>query len=239
MSETPAKHKYHWLPNALTVSRMLLIPVLVWAMLIPFSDSLLGRDFFDPDLGGTTPLLWATFLAFGLFLFCIVTDFLDGYLARKWKITSDFGRMLDPIADKLLVAASLISICIILSGTWLVLIPALIIIGRDIFVSGIREHAANSNIILSPTKLAKWKTACEMLAILVFLIYLLFQDTNSFGGGWVLYPPLSETMPLSPGGPVYYAFLALLWLAAILSAYTGYHYFRSAMRQTNPITEFD
>jgi len=239
VSETPAKHKYHWLPNALTVSRMLLIPVLVWAMYYPHSDYAARLSFDMSAQSRVSSLQWMSWLALGLFLFCMITDFLDGYFARKWKITSDFGRMLDPIADKLLVAASLITVCLITDGSFLVLIPALIIIGRDVFVSGIREHAANSNLILSPTKLAKWKTACEMLAILIFIISLVFPVVeSSFAGGWVMYPPLGD--PLTrPVGYLYYAFLSLLWLAAILSAYTGYHYFRSAMRQTSPVTEFD
>ena len=189
---------------------------------------------------GTSDFQWMSWLALGLFVFCMLTDFLDGYFARKWNITSDFGRMLDPIADKLLVAASLIAICLITDGSFLVLIPVLAIISRDIFVSGIREHAANSNLILSPTKLAKWKTACEMLAILIFIFSLVFPIVRQdFGnGGWVMYPPISGSAA-QQADYLYFGFLAFLWLAAVLSAYTGYHYFRSAMRQSSPITEFD
>lgn len=156
----------------------------------------------------------------------MITDFLDGYIARKLNLVSNFGRMLDPIADKLLVAACLITICIVNFGAAIILIPSLIIIGRDIFVSGIREHAANSNIVLSPTKLAKWKTACEMLAILLFLTLQLGINQKAHSQtSWVLPPP--NTSPVDMLG---YASLALLWLAAILSAYTGFHYFRSALK---------
>ena len=242
MSETTPRHKYHWLPNALTVSRILLIPVLVWAMLHSFSNRYSIETSFQALQSGDSlyklPPNWVAIFALTLFIFCMITDFLDGYFARKWNIISDFGRMLDPIADKLLVAACLISICVLLSGLSMILIPALIIIGRDIFVSGIREHAANSRIILSPTKLAKWKTACEMLAILIFLISLLTPINSPIGESWVMYPPLGNT-PLSVGNLAYNFFIGVLWLAAILSAYTGFHYFRSAMRQNNPITEFD
>lgn len=203
MSDAPAsKHKFHWLPNALTVSRMLLIPVLVWGLILPHRAE-----------GQITNAI--SIMVFGIFVLCMVTDFLDGYFARKWQVTSPFGRMLDPIADKLLVASCLICITILHAGMAAILIPAFVIIGRDIFVSGIREHAANSNIILSPTKLAKWKTACEMVAILFYLIAL--------------------AIPLQVFGPnkfFYNGFLALIWLAALLSAYTGFHYFRSAMRKT-------
>lgn len=170
-----------------------------------------------------------------LFAGCMFTDWLDGYLARRWKVTSDFGRMLDPIADKLLVAACLIAIVIVSYGAPIVLAPALIIIGRDIFVSGIREHAANANIILSPTKLAKWKTACEMFAILLFLFAMVIFKSGVEPGPIVNPMNASEEHEFMIAEAIYgaldLAFLAVLWLAAILSAYTGFHYFRSAMRK--------
>lgn len=189
-----AEHPLHWLPNALTVSRIILIPVLVWAILHIDSYS------------------FALPLALAIFIGSMLTDFLDGYFARKWQVTSDFGRMLDPIADKLLVAAGLIALCLVQDGHWMFVIPSLIIIGRDISVSGIREHAANSQIILAPTQLAKWKTTCEMLSILVILVA--YGITAS-----------ELRAAIAHGG------IAILWLAAILSAYTGLHYFRSAMRK--------
>ena len=195
----PARHKLHWLPNALTVSRIVMIPVLVWQFLAPV-------DAISPDvmsMGGA--------IVFLVFAFCMFTDWLDGFLARKWKVVSPFGRMLDPIADKLLVASCLICICILNAGAFIFVLPAFVIIGRDIFVSGIREHAANAGIVLSPTKLAKWKTAFEMLAILLYI--------------------LSHVVPRAHYEAINTASIALLWLAAILSAYTGFHYFRSAMRK--------
>ncbi len=187
------QHPLHWLPNALTIGRIIFIPVLVWAIL--------NKDIYSIALP----------LAITIFIGSMLTDFLDGYFARKWQVTSDFGRMLDPIADKLLVAAGLIALCLVQDGHWLFVIPSLVIIGRDISVSGIREHAANAQIILAPTKLAKWKTACEMLSILVIL--LAYSLTSS-----------GLRAAIAHGG------IAILWLAAILSAYTGFHYFRSAMR---------
>lgn len=232
MSEPQAeRHKLHWLPNALTVSRILLIPVLVWGILMPQHSYSIGMDV---DL-----VIYLIPLV--IFIYCMLTDFFDGLLARKLNIASDFGRMLDPIADKLLVAASLIAIMIIARGNAMVIIPSLMIIGRDIFVSGIREHAANSNIILSPTKLAKWKTTFEMIAILLFLCIFVFKlDLTLPDSGWVMYPPISNSSDFgahsltgfqSPNRYLGTAFLATLWLAAILSAYTGLHYFRSAMRK--------
>ena len=198
-----------WLPNALTVGRILCLPLLVWLIA--------GKSVATPE--GVALVKWAVVL----FVICGVTDFLDGFLARRWNLVSDFGRMLDPIADKLLVAASLIAINIAAASShgvlWQVLIPSLVIIGRDILVSGIREHAANANIILSPTKLAKWKTAFEMLAILLFLLAM----TNMSGNA-----PAND----GAGQPPYLAMVAdiILWIAAILSAYTGFHYFRGALK---------
>jgi len=100
-----------------------------------------------------------------------ITDYFDGYWARKWNVTSDFGRMIDPIADKLLVAGSLIAICVAINGMWQFMVPALAIIGRDILVSGAREHAALKSRVMPPTKLAKWKTASEMFAIALIIFY--------------------------------------------------------------------
>lgn len=215
---TAERHKLYWLPNALTVSRILLIPVLVWGIIWPFKMAAEGMQV-------SSIVLWSIL---GLFALCMFTDFLDGYWARKWHLTSDFGRMLDPIADKLLVAACLISICITNQGALLITVPALIIIGRDVFVSGIREHAANSNIILSPTKLAKWKTMFEMLAILFYLLAVaLASRLYNIEGSLDSY---ADSYSLAPHGMFLTLFIATLWLAAILSAYTGFHYFRSAMR---------
>lgn len=206
-----ARHALHWLPNALTVSRILLIPVLVWAML-GMQEAMRDQD---TSLQSNFALA-----ALGIFIYSMASDFFDGYFARKFQLSSDFGRMLDPIADKLLVAASLIVICIISQGSLFFIVPSLIIIGRDIFVSGIREHAGNSGIILSPTKLAKWKTTFEMIAIALFILTFAMD----------YYSPDDEVDSLQFVEYVFFSFQGTLWLAAILSAYTGFHYFRSAMK---------
>jgi len=200
MTET-SRHKLYWLPNALTLGRIAAVPLLMWSILA------VG--------GNIDSLINAPTLLLLLFVLCAVTDFLDGYLARKWALVSAFGRMLDPIADKLLVAGCLIALNISFGPVWYVLIPSVAIIFRDIFISGTREHAANAGIILSPTQLAKWKTAAEMLAILLFLVGI---STRS-------------VMPISANiGDISIlaskAGIALLWLAAILSVYTGRHYVR-------------
>ena len=200
MTET-SRHRLHWLPNALTLGRIAAVPLLMWSILAVS--------------GNMDSLVNAPILLLLLFVLCAVTDFLDGYLARKWELVSAFGRMLDPIADKLLVAGCLIALNISFGPVWYVLIPSVAIIFRDIFISGTREHAANAGIILSPTQLAKWKTAAEMLAILLFLVGI---STRS-------------VMPISANiGDISIlaskAGIALLWLAAILSVYTGRHYVR-------------
>ena len=204
MTETP-RHKLYWLPNALTLGRIAAVPLLMWSI-IAVGDNM-------------NSLVNAPILLLLLFILCAVTDFLDGYLARRWELVSAFGRMLDPIADKLLVAGCLIALNISFGPVWYVLIPSIAIIFRDIFISGTREHAANAGIILSPTTLAKWKTAAEMLAILFFLIGI---STRS-------------VMPISANiGDISIiaskAGIALLWLAATLSVYTGWHYIRETFR---------
>lgn len=204
-----SQHPLYWLPNALTVGRILLIPILVWTIIAhPVSTP-----------AGVALLKWSV----GIFVFCALTDFFDGWFARRYDLTSDFGRMLDPIADKLLVAGCLIAINLAATMShgimWQVLIPSLIIIGRDILVSGVREHAALSSRVMPPTKLAKWKTAFELLAILLFFIAMSRMSGNAPTGEGGARPPV---FAIAAG--------ACLWLAAILSAYTGTLYFRAGLK---------
>lgn len=201
----PDRHRFAGLPNLLTTARIISIPFLVWGILTVANS---GSGF----LGRTSVVL-------GLFAFAAITDFLDGFLARRWNVTSDYGRMIDPIADKLLVAGCLIALCIVTNGSWFFLVPALSIIGRDILVSGAREHAANQNIVLPPTQLAKWKTACEMLAIAALIGW---QSMRA----WL---PIDSIIPKTVE-VLLYAGLGALWLAAVLSVYTGTLYFRAAIK---------
>ena len=176
------------LPNLLTYFRIALVPAVVACFYIP------------GDAGH-----WAA-----LFLFIVagLTDFFDGYLARAWEQQSNLGRMLDPIADKLLVAVVLIAL------TWQDVIAgfslwaAIIILCREILVSGLREFLAELRVSVPVTQLAKWKTAIQMVA-LGFLL-----------GG----PAADKIMPgITEMG------LTLLWAAAILTLYTGYDYFRAGI----------
>ena len=189
-----AKPHLAWVPNALTMGRIIFIPVLIGAILT----------------FGTPKAFLGAIALFALFIILILTDFLDGFFARRWHVTSNFGRMIDPIADKLFVAGLLITFAIITQGAWWILAPSLIIIGRDIFISGLREHVALEGIVMAPTQLAKWKTATEMAAITALLIWLL----------------TSQTLQIA-----HIIGITLLWIAAALSAYTGLHYARSGLGQ--------
>ena len=198
------RHKLWWMPNALTVGRILVIPILMAGILA------LG-------LGWPSPLanFW---VVGGIFLGAAFTDFLDGYLARKWKVVSGFGRMIDPIADKLLVAGCLIALMISALGSWLFVVPGVAIIFRDILVSGAREHAALTGRVMPPTKLAKWKTACEMLAIAVLIVWVVGLAAL----------PIDDIIPQITAVARSIG-LCALWLAAALSVYTGSLYLRAAV----------
>jgi len=198
------RHKLWWVPNALTIGRICAVPVLM--------AGILALGLRQESILASVPVIG------GLFIVATATDWLDGYLARKWKVVSGFGRMIDPIADKLLVAGCLIALCIVAQGHWLFMFPAVAIIFRDILVSGAREHAALTGKVMPPTKLAKWKTAFEMASIAVLIVWTI--------GSAVL--PVSETVPQI----TYFAKmigLGLLWLAAALSVYTGTLYLRAAV----------
>jgi len=198
--KSPPRHSLYWLPNALTVSRILSIPLIIYGIL--------GLA------NGSTDLFAQGWIVGGLFILACLTDFFDGYFARRWNLVSGFGRMIDPIADKLLVAGCLIAFCIAEEGQWVFLIPAIAIIFRDILISGAREHAALESIVMPPTNLAKWKTACEMLAIATLILWIILRGNND----------AEITTVIKMIG------LALLWLAAILSVYTGSLYFRAAVK---------
>lgn len=184
------------LPNVLTLSRIAAIPLLV--LLVALRDP-------------TADLLAAI-----LFTIAGITDWLDGRLARTRRQLSDLGRMLDPIADKLLVGATLM----LLVGFNLLpafgIYPAIVIMLREILVSGLREYLAGIRIGLPVTRLAKWKTAAQMGA----LGFLLLGDRGAviLGiGGF----PATEI-----GG-------VLLWLAAILTLITGWDYLTAGLRHIN------
>ncbi|MCW5692062.1 MAG: CDP-diacylglycerol--glycerol-3-phosphate 3-phosphatidyltransferase [Pseudolabrys sp.] len=182
------------LPNILTYARIAAVPVVVGLL---FWQSLMG--------GG----LWLRWVALAVFIIAAVTDFFDGYLARAWGQQSSLGRMLDPIADKLLVASCLLMLA---AGTTIrgwALLAAIIILCREVLVSGLREYLAELRVGVPVTTLAKWKTFVQMFAI-GFLI-------AGEAGEKVL--PITIEVGIT-----------LLWLAAILTLYTGWDYLRAGLR---------
>ena len=185
------------LPNLLTYGRILAVPALIACYLE-----------LDGDL--------AHWLALAVFIIAAITDFLDGYLARMWKQQSALGRMLDPIADKLIVAAALLALVHddVLIGIHLW--AAVIILSREILVSGLREFLAELDVRVPVTWLAKWKTGVQMVALAVLL---------AGGAGDRLLITLTGYGDLATTSG-----LALLWLSALVTLYTGYDYFRAGLR---------
>lgn len=181
------------LPNVLTLSRIAAIPLLV--ALVAFG----------------TPL--ADLLAAILFVLAGVTDWLDGRLARSRRQLSDLGRMLDPIADKLLVGATLMVLVGFRRLPAYGIYPAIVIMLREILVSGLREYLAGIRVGLPVTRLAKWKTAAQMVA----LGFLLLGDAGADKLGIGL-------MPATLVGGL------LIWLAALLTLVTGWDYLTAGLR---------
>jgi cardiolipin synthase (CMP-forming) len=179
------------LPNLLTLSRIGAVPIVVALFYVPGNE--------------------ARWLACVLFSAAGVTDWLDGHMARRWNQQSDIGRVLDPIADKLLVAATLLMLTASGRLPTGALLPALVILCREILVSGLREYLAGLRVGLPVSKLAKWKTAIQMTAI-GFLI------VGSAG---------PAAIPVTAIGG------ALLWLAGILTLVTGYDYLRAGLPHLN------
>ncbi|MEZ5724164.1 MAG: CDP-diacylglycerol--glycerol-3-phosphate 3-phosphatidyltransferase [Paracoccaceae bacterium] len=170
---------------------------------------------------------WADWAALTLFLLAAITDWFDGYLARAWNQQSRFGAAMDPIADKAMVVIALV----VITGysgmnPWLIL-PATVILFREVFVSGLRESLGDKATQLAVTKIAKWKTTTQMVAISV-----LFLGTGLAYVEHGRAPMVGEAE--LPGGMTWSAVatflgLILIWIAAGLTAWTGWDYFRKAM----------
>jgi cardiolipin synthase len=168
------------LPNLLTLGRIVAIPVVV------------GLLYWDVPA--------ARWTAFGLFVAAAFTDWLDGKLARAWGQVSPLGRFLDPIADKLLVAAVIVMLVGQGDVTGLTVLAAVVILCREILVSGLREYLAELSVPMPVSKLAKWKTAVQLAALSLLIL-----------------------APLMPEAGVTAA-AALLWTAAVLTLVTGWDY---------------
>ena len=184
---------------------------------------------------------WADLFALILFITAAVTDWADGYLARKWQQESKFGAMLDPIADKAMVV---IALCVItgFSGMnpW-ILLPATLILFREVFVSGLREFLGDTAGTLKVTNLAKWKTTAQMVSLAVLFATGVFQHNvldRTVGMDPAMVQAIfageiSDELGLiwnaQAASVTWYAGTVLLWVAAALTAITGFDYFRKEL----------
>lgn len=195
------------LPNLLTIFRIVLIPLIVISFYVPWKITNLIVAF--------------------LFLLASITDYFDGYFARLYKVQSNFGRCFDPIADKLLISVSLLML-VSFSKSIFILIPAIIIICREILVSGLREFLATLNIGVPVTRLAKWKTAFQMIAITALLL-------ASKGSNYT-YETIMEFFEVEPllriffNGFIEKIGIIFLNVSAILTVITGYAYCKVGLK---------
>ncbi|MBN8935091.1 MAG: CDP-diacylglycerol--glycerol-3-phosphate 3-phosphatidyltransferase [Rhizobiales bacterium] len=190
------------LPNLLTYARIAAVPVVVGLM---YWQSILD--------GG----LWVRWVALGVFVAAAITDVLDGYFARMYGQQSSLGRMLDPIADKLLVASCLLMLAAEESIRGWSLLAAVIILCREILVSGLREYLAELRVSVPVSRLAKWKTTWQLIAV-GFLI------AGEAGDKLASDMFKHEILVITNVG------LALLWLSALVTLYTGWDYMRAGLR---------
>ena len=178
-------------PNILTYGRVAAVPVVSGCL-------------FWPEVA------WLRWVALGLFIAAGITDFLDGYLARAWSQQSRLGQMLDPIADKLLVSAVLMMLAADHTIASYSLAAAIVILCREILVSGLREYLAELKVSIPVSKVAKWKTMLQLVAL----------------GLLIAGPSGDEIVPgLTKTG------LVLLWLSALLTLYTGWDYLKAGLKE--------
>ena len=210
------------LPNMLTIVRLLAAPM-VAVMFLYF----------------TRP--YADWFALVLFLAAAITDWFDGYLARAWKQETKLGAMLDPIADKAMVVIALMVIIGFSSySPWLVL-PATVILFREVFVSGLREYLGASGGTLKVTKLAKWKTTLQMTAIAVLFSHGVFEHylgMSAYGMDQAMVDAIFAGSVEDLQGLRWkhaamewagFVGLWLLWIAAALTLITGIEYFTKSL----------
>jgi cardiolipin synthase (CMP-forming) len=177
------------LPNLLTLSRIFAVPLLVALLWWP-----------GWELG--------YLIAFGLYCLMGITDYFDGYVARTQGTVSKMGIFLDPIADKIMVGAVIVMLCATRDIAGLHVIAAIIILVREIVVSGLREFLADLRVSMPVTKLAKWKTAFQMIALGALIL----------AGGLPQYPFVKDVGVIT------------LWAAAVLTLVTGWDYLRAGLR---------
>lgn len=176
------------LPNILTVSRILAIPAICAAFFLPGA--------------------WSAWVPLALFAAAGITDWFDGYLARKWGQMSDLGRFLDPVADKLLVAAVILMLIAFDRIDRVTCVAAVVIMCREITVTGLREFLAELRVKVPVSRLAKWKTTVQLVA----LGFLIVGDHG---------PDVLHVRFVGEVG---------IWVAAVLTLYTGWDYLQTGLR---------
>ncbi len=187
-SSTTGSVSSSWsLPNILTYARCVAVPVVAGLLFWPNES-------------------WARWIALVIFIAAAITDFFDGYLARAWSQQSSLGRMLDPIADKLIVSAVILMLAADHTIAGATLWAAIVILCREILVSGLREYLAELRVPMPVTAVAKWKTTVQMVALSVLIA-----------------GPAGEKV--LPGATM--TGTVLLWIAALLTLYTGWDYLKA------------
>jgi cardiolipin synthase len=179
------------LPNLLTLSRIVVIPIIIGLFFV--------REH------------WAAWTACVLFAAAAITDYVDGYLARSWSQVSIVGKFLDPIADKLLVAAVLFMLVAVDKLNGISVLPAVVILLREVLVSGLREFLAGIRVGMPVSKLAKWKTAIQMVALGILIV-------GNDGPPW---------LPVALIGEIG------LWAAGLLTLITGWDYMQAGWKHMN------
>ncbi|KDB19696.1 CDP-diacylglycerol--glycerol-3-phosphate 3-phosphatidyltransferase [Wolbachia endosymbiont of Glossina morsitans morsitans] len=172
-------------PNLLTISRALAIPAIILSFYIENK--------------------YASLITISIFIFACITDFFDGYLARAWKVQSKFGKLFDPIADKLIVVSTIIMLIYKQKINDFTIVPSIIIICREILVSGLREFLIATNVSLPVSKAGKIKTFLQMVAVVALIMndYYMIQYTGAI----------------------------CLWVAAIITMWSGYNYILAGIKQ--------
>ena len=179
-------------PNWMTILRIMVAPVI--AVLIWLDDVKTG---YMPALT--------------LFVLASISDFIDGWMARRLGVVSKLGAMLDPIADKVLIGTCLVSLAHVTEDGWWFILPAIIIVTREFLISGLREFMAGRSVNMPVSVLAKWKTTLQLVAI-----------------GFLVGAPVFPSLPMAnPIG------LALLWAAAFVTAQTGFAYYRGVLEHVD------
>lgn len=173
------------LPNLLTISRVLAIPAIILSFYIESK--------------------YANLITISIFIFACITDFFDGYLARAWKVQSKFGRLFDPIADKLVVVSTIIMLVYKQKINDFTILPSIIIVCREILVSGLREFLIATNVSLPVSKAGKIKTFLQMVAVVALIIdnYEVAQHIGEI----------------------------CLWIAAVITMWSGYNYVVVGIKQ--------